>query len=466
MKEDRTIVTFDSYEPEKKASLEPKQAPKQTAVNAFTVDTDIPAEVVRTAEPAVSEVKPQAAEDTAVASNNTPAEASTPPKFDGSAKNKTTRNSYEKKAPAKEASYVTRKFMIACLAIAIIISSALGAGIALAFGSGSAVSIGKHDKNLSDSDLSKATGSELTIAEINDMNENAVVEIVTSGTAQGIFGQMEMVEGAGSGVIVNANGYIVTNYHVIQGANKVTVTLHNGDSYSASIVGGDNENDIAVLKINAKDLKVAVIGDSSTVDVGDLAVAIGNPLGQLGGTCTQGIISALNRRLTVDNRTLDLLQTDSAINPGNSGGGLFNSKGELIGIVESKSSGTGIEGLGFAIPINTVKDEINDLIENGKISGKPSIGISISEVSAENAQYYNLDGEGVYIAEVTGDNAKKAGFQQGDKLLKIDGESFKNSSEFIKKVRSHKVGDTITVTISRTGQEMEIKTVLEEMVTQ
>lgn len=436
MKEDRTIVTFDSFEPDETAKHDPKQAPKQTAVNAFTVDADIPAA------------------------------GSTQPKAEAAAKKAADRNSYERKAPAGEASYVTKKFMIACLAIAIIISSALGAGIAMAFGSGSPALTGKHDKNLSESDLSKATGSELTIAEINDMNEDAVVEIVTSGTAQGFFGQMEMVEGAGSGVIVNSNGYIVSNYHVIEGATKVTVTLHNGDSYSASIVGGDNENDIAVLKINAKNLKTAVIGDSSTVDVGDLAIAIGNPLGQLGGTCTQGIISALNRRLTVDNRTLDLLQTDSAINPGNSGGGLFNSKGELIGIVESKSSGTGIEGLGFAIPINTVKDEINDLIENGKISGKPAIGITITEVSAENAEYYNLDGEGVYVAKVTGDNAKKAGFQQGDKLLKLDGESFTNSGDFIKKVRSHKVGDTVTVTISRSGQEMEIKTVLEEIITQ
>jgi serine protease Do len=189
------------------------------------------------------------------------------------------------------------------------------------------------------------------------------------------------------------------------------VTLHNGETYPASIVGGNSDQDIAIIKVNAKGLKAATLGDSSTVSVGDTAVAIGNPLGQLGGTATAGIISALDRTLEIEGRQLTLLQTDAAINGGNSGGGLFNSKGELIGIVDAKSSGVGIEGLAFAIPINAVSEDINDIIENGKISTRPVVGITITDVSEENAPYYQLDTPGVYIAQITGENAQKAGFR-------------------------------------------------------
>lgn len=374
-----------------------------------------------------------------------------------------TRTKREKKEE-KEPSYVTKKFMIICLVIAIVVSTILGAGIAMMTDGTSITSSSSHS-NLSESSLEKATGSKLTVAQIVDKNADAVVEIVVSATTIGMWGQQELTEGAGSGVIVNEAGYIVTNYHVIEGAKKVTVTLHNGDSYNASIVGGDDDNDLAVLKINAKNLTVATLGDSSKVAVGDLAVAIGNPLGQLGGTATTGIISALDRTLTIENRTLTLMQTDAAINPGNSGGGLFNGAGELIGIVDAKTSATGVEGLAFALPINTLKDEVNDLIEDGKVSGKPSIGISIYDISDENAQYYNLDGAGVYIAEVTGDNAKKAGFKKMDRVISIDGEEINQSSDLIARVRKHKIGDTVEVTVEREGQKISIKTVLEESIT-
>ena len=374
----------------------------------------------------------------------------------------------EKKTRDKR--YVTKGVLAICLIITMVVSSVLGALFGAIFGRTSANSASSSsspgaDSEMSQLSLSDATDSDLTIAQIVAKNENAVVEILVSGTSQNYFGQMEVTEGAGSGVIVNSNGYIVTNYHVIEGANKVQVTLHNGDTYSATIVGGDNDNDIAVIKINATDLEVAEIGDSNTVSVGDTAVAIGNPLGQLGGTATTGIISALDRKLTIDGRTLSLLQTDAAINGGNSGGGLFNSKGELIGIVDAKSSGVGIEGLAFAIPINSVADIINDLIENGKVSAKPAIGIMIQDVSEENAQYYNLEAAGVYIAQVTGDNAQRAGFQQGDRIISLNGESIESSSDLISKVRSCKVGDTVSVVVSRSGQEIEIKTVLEETTT-
>ena len=377
--------------------------------------------------------------------------------------------------PKKEKKYVTRGTLIACMILTMLLSTFLGGLIAGGFKSinnsgnyNDDNRKGRDDSKLSELNLSDATGSELTVAEIVDKNEDAVVEIVVSGTTQGMWGQMQLTEGAGSGVIIREDGYIVTNHHVIQGANKVEVTLHNGNVYSASIVGSDPSNDVAVIKIDEKGLKTAEIGDSSTVDVGDLAVAIGNPLGQLGGSVTTGIISALDRVLTVEGTTLTLFQTDAAINGGNSGGGLFNARGELIGIVESKASAVGVEGLGFALPINTVAEIINDIIESGgnvsgQTAGTPAVGIVISDVSEEQSEYYGLDSPGVYVAQVTGQNAQQAGFQEQDRIVSFNGTTVNNSSEFISLVRKCKVGDTVTVVVSRNGQEIEIKTVLEEL---
>lgn len=369
----------------------------------------------------------------------------------------------------KEKKYVTKGALIVCMILTMIISSLLGAFLAGTYVSKLSADgrTAREDSELSQLNLSDATGSDMTVSQIVDKNENAVVEIVVSGTQQNMWGQMQLVQGAGSGVIVREDGYIATNYHVIQGANKVQVTLHNGESYSAQIVGSDAANDIAVIKIDAKDLTTATIGDSSTVDVGDLAVAIGNPLGQLGGTATTGIISALDRTLDVEGTTLTLMQTDAAINGGNSGGGLFNSKGELIGIVESKASAVGVEGLAFALPINTVSPIINDLIENGgnaqTANATPAVGVVISDVSEENAQYYGLESAGVYIAQVTGENAMKAGFQPEDRIVSFNGKEIKDSNSFITLVRKCKVGDTVTIVVSRKGQQIEIKTVLEEL---
>lgn len=369
----------------------------------------------------------------------------------------------------KEKKYVTRGALVACMIATMIISSVLGALIAGSL-PGKVPSEGRTERNdseLSQLDLGDATGSGMTVAEIVKKNEDAVVEIIVSGTAQNMWGQLQLTQGAGSGVIMTEDGYIATNHHVIKGARTVQVTLHNGDSYPATIVGSDQANDIAVIKIDAKGLTTATIGDSSKVAVGDLAVAIGNPLGQLGGTATTGIISALDRTLDIEGTTLNLLQTDAAINGGNSGGGLFDSKGELIGIVESKASAVGVEGLAFALPINIVSPLINDMIKNGgntqAASGTPAVGIVISDVSEENAQYYGLESAGVYIAQVTGANAMQAGFQPEDRIVSFNGKEISNSSDFISLVRKCKVGDTVTVVVSRNGQQIEIKTVLEEL---
>jgi serine protease Do len=352
------------------------------------------------------------------------------------------------------------------MVLTMLVSSILGGLIGGTLGSqfndaGSSKTESREDS--SSTSLSDATGSNLTITEIVGMNADSVVEILVSGTAQGYFGQMQPVEGAGSGVIFTEDGYIVTNYHVIQGANKVQVTLHNGETYPASIVGGNNDMDIAVIKIKATGLKPAKVGDSSTVQVGDTAVAIGNPLGQLGGTATTGIISALDRNLTIEGRTLSLIQTDAAINGGNSGGGLFNSKGELIGIVDAKSSGVGVEGLAFALPINSVVDDINAIIENGTGgTTRPVVGVTIADVSEDSARYYQLESAGVYITQVTGENAKKAGFQSEDRIVSLDGEEITSSQQFVAAVKKHKAGDIVTIVVSRSGQEIEIKTELEE----
>ncbi len=377
--------------------------------------------------------------------------------------------SHSKPKEKKEKKYVTRGALVACMILTMILSSLLGAFISGAYfaKNSSDGRLARQDSELSQLDLGDATGSELTVAQIVDKNEDAVVEILMSGTAQNMWGQMQLVQGAGSGVIMTEDGYIATNTHVIQGANKVEVTLHNGESYPARIIGSDPANDIAVIKIDATGLTAATVGDSSTVDVGDLAVAIGNPLGQLGGTATTGIISALDRTLDVEGTTLTLMQTDAAINGGNSGGGLFNNKGELIGIVESKASAVGVEGLAFALPINNVSPIINDFIKNGgnvqAAEATPAVGVVISDVSEENAQYYGLESAGVYIAQVTGANAIQAGFQPEDRIVSFNGKEITNSNDFITLVRQCKVGDTVTIVVSRKGQELEIKTVLEEL---
>ena len=371
----------------------------------------------------------------------------------------------EKKAPRKKPSprpkasdspYVTKRFLAVALVLAVIFSSALGAFL------GSRMSGGGSYSNLdSNNSLESATGSKLTIQQIYKKNADAVVEISTEVPTKSVLGN-SVSQGAGSGVIVNKKGYIATNYHVIEGAKKITVRLRNGRSRSASVVGYDEGNDIAVLKIGGSGYTAATIGKSKKVQVGDLAVAIGNPLGQLGGTTTSGIISALDRQLSINGKKLTLLQTDTAINPGNSGGGLFNGKGELIGLVVAKGSGTGIEGLGFAIPVDTAAPIIDDIIKNGTIVEKPAAGISIFDVTEDQKAEYNVDKAGVYIHEVYGSHAKKAGLKSGDRITKLDGKKVTSSNGLIQAIQKKKVGDAVTFTVERNGKEVTAKVKLEK----
>ncbi|MDF9823876.1 S1-C subfamily serine protease [Breznakia sp. PF5-3] len=225
------------------------------------------------------------------------------------------------------------------------------------------VSFGSKEADLDVVKTNSNSKNTTDVTKIAEKSSKSVVEIKTETMSRDRFFGNYVSEGAGSGVIISENGYIVTNYHVLSGASSVTVTLHDGKEYEAEYIGGDSENDIAVLKIKANDLTPATIGNSDNLVVGEEVLAIGNPLGELGGTVTDGIISSTSREISVDGVTMELLQTSAAINPGNSGGGLFNMQGELIGIVNAKSSGSDIEGLGFAIPSNTAIEIAEKIVD-------------------------------------------------------------------------------------------------------
>ena len=320
--------------------------------------------------------------------------------------------------------------------------------------------------------LENATGSDLTIKEITSATQNSVVEIRTESVASDSWMQQYVTQGAGSGVIISDDGYIMTNNHVIEGASKIKVTTADEKEYEAKLVGTDETNDVAVLKIQATGLTPVTYGNSDNLEVGDMAVAIGNPLGELGGTVTAGIISATDRELSIDGKTMHLLQTDSSINPGNSGGGLFNGDGQLIGLVVAKSSGSDVEGLGFAIPINTAADVAKQLIEKGYVSGQPSTGMTYQEGSASNSgndSFSSFDSffggntaTGVFIYSVNGENAKKAGFQAGDQVYAVDGKEITSFDELSSVITSHKVGDKVKFTIIRNGTQKNINLELEE----
>ncbi len=297
---------------------------------------------------------------------------------------------------------------------------------------------------------------------------DSVVEIgIEAQTSLGYYTYTQ--QGNGSGVIISSDGYILTNNHVISGANKITVTLRNGTNYEATLVGTDSKTDIAIIKIDANNLTVANIGDSDKLVVGELAVAIGNPLGQLGGTVTDGIISALEREITIDSKKMNLIQTNAAINPGNSGGGLFNANGDLIGVVVAKSSGFDVEGLGFAIPVNDVKDVINDILQHGYATNRPFLGVSMKDTSYSNGNdsfysfFFQQVSYGALVDEVTKDSpAEKAGIQKNDIIISINNEVVSSASEVSTKISTFNVGDKVTIGLIRDGKTLNVEATLEE----
>ena len=357
------------------------------------------------------------------------------------------------------------------------------------------------DDNSSSQASNKATGESkswlqlaarsdgLTIPEAVEKVMPAVVGISSEFTTTGgdtsggwFFGQgqtqTQPATATGTGIVMTSDGYIITNAHVINDteygygvASSVSVLMSDKTEYEATIKGYDEDTDIAVLKVDAKDLQEAEFGSSDDLQVGELVIAIGNPLGfELFGSVTCGIVSALNREITINDKSMSLIQTDAAINSGNSGGPLVNSYGQVIGINSAKMSSTystsgsaSVEGLGFAIPMTQAQTIIDDLINYGYVTGRPQIGISVSNVDEYTATLYNMP-IGVYVRSVTPNGAaEKAGIQAGDIIIGVNGESVSTDDELNKKKDEHNAGDTITLNISRNGADINIDVTLEEV---
>lgn len=305
----------------------------------------------------------------------------------------------------------------------------------------------------------------LTTSEVAAKASPSVVEIVTevTSTQYGMFGGTYTSQAAGSGVIISKDGYIITNNHVVEDANSITVTTYDNKQYNATLVGTDPASDIAVIKIDTdEELSAATVGDSSKLQAGDTAVVIGNPLGTLGGTVTDGIISSPSREMVINNQSMELIQTNAEINSGNSGGGLFDGNGNLVGIVNAKdsgttSSGTVIEGIGFAIPINSAMKVANELIQYGKVIDRATLGVYLQEVSSN---YFNYT-PGLYITgTANGSGAEKAGLKAYDRIVSADGNEINSQSDLTKVLRDKNVGDTISLTIERNGKQMDVQVTL------
>lgn len=378
----------------------------------------------------------------------------------------------EKELLKKEKAKNTRKKVASVIGICTLTVGSFGlSGYAFSqFGgqdvttSETVASVASNNNMVQTTATNNSVGGSLSVAEVASVAADSVVEITTEVMTTGVRMQQYIAEGAGSGVAISKDGYIVTNNHVIDGASKITVRLRNGESYEATLVGTDSKTDIALIKVEGVTLTPATLGDSDKLQVGELAVAIGNPLGQLGGTVTNGIISALDREITLDGQTMNLLQTNAAINPGNSGGGLFNDQGQLVGLVVAKSAGSDVEGLGFAIPVNEVKTITNELMSNGYVTGRPVLGVSVLAVdSIQTAMQYRLNRMGVYIQELTpGTNSEKSGLQVGDCIVAIDDQEVATTSDISSILQDKKVGDTVKVTVSREGQMLTKDLVLSE----
>lgn len=374
------------------------------------------------------------------------------------------------KKPKKQRKPISRGGIAIALAVTMVFSCGLGFGggyLANKVNTSTSGSLNiTKTSNSGTTTTASSTSTANSTSEIVKKTADSVVEISTESVVTGSFAQQYVQQGAGSGVIISQDGYILTNNHVINGANSVKVRLRNSTEYDATIIGSDSDNDIALLKVNATGLSPATFGDSNSLAVGDYVVAIGNPLGELGGTVTDGIISALARKVTIEDTQMTLLQTNAQVNPGNSGGGLFNANGELVGIVNAKQSATEVEGIAFAIPINNVLDILSDLKEYGYVTGKVDLGIDFTDITSdETAFYYGVNQTGCYVLSVdSGSNAEKAGVTRGDLVTKVNDTDVSSSSDITAALEKAEVGDTVTFTVSRRGTSKTISFVLEEYI--
>ena len=310
------------------------------------------------------------------------------------------------------------------------------------------------------------SSGQLTPAEIYAQNVSAVVSISNEATTN-VFGQVTATASSGTGFIISADGEILTNYHVVKNASKLTVTMNNGESYNATVIGYEEDNDVALIKIDATGLTPVSLGKSSDLRVGDEVAAIGNPLGELTNTMTVGYVSALDRYINTDGSPINMMQIDAAINSGNSGGPLFDMKGFVVGITTAKysgttNSGTTIEGIGFAIPIDDVTSILDDLRTNGRVTNRAYIGITVSNVSSSDAENYGFP-QGVLVNSVeSGSCGEKAGLRRYDIITGIDNTTIKSLDELSAALKSYRAGDTATLEVYRSGKTMQMTVTFDE----
>ncbi len=351
---------------------------------------------------------------------------------------------------------------------ALILACAVAGGLAGWGGAAIAKSSGTEKATIQQSDRQPVSVQVKTVdgqtkmepAEVYASVVNSAVSINCSATSTNIFGQTTQSASSGSGFIITEDGYVVTNYHVISGASSVQVTLYNGDTYDATVIGGDSDYDVAVLKIEASGLQPVTLGESADVNVGDTVLAIGNPLGELTFSMSQGIVSSCDRAINVDGTPFNMIQVDCSINPGNSGGPLVNLYGEVVGIVSAKYSSyssTTVEGLGFAIPISDVRSIITDIMENGAVTDKAYMAITAGTMTEQMAAQYNIDvTQGVFVySVVSGGAGDKAGLRLGDVITKMGDKTLTSRQDLSAAMKGYRAGDTVTLTVYRNGQYIE-----------
>ncbi|SBW11373.1 HtrA protein [uncultured Eubacteriales bacterium] len=379
----------------------------------------------------------------------------------------------EPQLPKKKKSRLWPKVTALAVACALVGGLAGGGAVALWGGASGSTTIYDGDHAPTVVSVFNTTQNEpLTAAQIYATYVGSTVGITTEIKTTNIFGQTVQNAASGSGFVITADGYIVTNYHVIDGASNIEVSFMDGKSYVGTLVGGDEENDIAVLKIEATGLTPVVIGSSDDLVVGDQVFAIGNPLGELTYSLTGGYVSALNRSVTMDDgRRMNYIQTDTAINSGNSGGPLFDIYGQVVGIVSAKlssssnTSSASVEGLGFAIPMDDVQSMITDIIEHGYVTGKPYMGIVGSSVSSESQRYGTPAGAYV-MGVVSGSSADKAGIQKGDIITKLGDADITSMDDLQSANKDYKAGDAATIVVNRSGQSVTLSITFDERTTE
>lgn len=353
--------------------------------------------------------------------------------------------------------------VVALILSCAVISAACGFGGAILAQNGSRTgktTVQQSNRTATTVNVKKVDGQTLmSPAEVYASTVNSVVSINCSAVSTNIFGQQTESASSGSGFIYTADGYIVTNQHVVANASSINVTLYNGDTYPATLVGSDSDYDVAVLKIDAKDLPAVTLGSSTDVNVGDTVMAIGNPLGELTFSMSQGIVSCVNRAINVEGTPFNMIQVDASINPGNSGGPLMNLYGEVVGIVSAKYSSyanTTVEGLGFAIPINDVQSIIKDIMENGSVGNKAYMAITAGTMTQQMAAQYKINAtEGVFVYSVEdGGAGDKAGLKLGDVITKLNDTQITSMEDLSAAKKGFKAGDTVTLTVLRDGKEI------------